>query len=611
MNTDNIKAVFENYLKADKTQYAILLNGSWGSGKTFFWKNNLAPLAEKNKFKTIYISLNGISKIEVLNHLLFIKLIPLLSKQENSIIKNATTFVTNLLNTASKKFLDTSLSDIFKDMSVDTFPFSNYVICFDDLERCQIPIKEVLGFINNYIEHKNLKTIILADERNIDNTQKAYDNIKEKVIGRVLNFELNIEDTLPQLFKKYEKDNANFHVFLTKQRHILTDMFTEYKQENLRIISFYLDILEHIFPCFKDIDEKYVQELILFSALVTFEFKKGNLISSEYNDFKDLDNIDEFMFIYELSKMNQSSKGKDSIETELSYSQKFYKMYLEGKNKNFYFYPSVFSYILSGYINLSELEKDVKNRYPEVISQEVQDFRKLLTAEFRSLTDDEFENLAKSVLQFTEEGKYTIYQYSQIADFFYHFSENKLISDTDEEIEAILIRGLSIAKSKKEIDDRAIENILHFKSEKEKIYKIQMTIKEIYDELKREQNVENSKELIDSLLENDVTSLRTVFKKYQLSKDLFQHIDNKLLFETIVKSSNGQITEFTLLLGSRYNSSNIGDFLNEDLECLKTLKINLKEYLGINNIILKLKGFVLNGLIVELDNVCHRLEGTK
>ena len=371
------------------------------------------------------------------------------------------------------------------------------------------------------------------------------------------------------------------------------------------------DILENIFPCFKDIDEKYVQELIFFSALISFEFKKGNLISSDYNNPRGLDSIDEYLFTYEFSKMIHSQKEKDSVEIERTYSQKFFQTYLEKRDKIYFYYPSVFSYILSGYIDLSELKKEIENKYPEIPSQEVQDFRKLLTAEFRSLTDDEFEYLAKSVLQFTEEGKYTIYQYSQIADFFYHFSENKLIYYTDEEIEAILIRGLSIAKSKKEIDDRAIENILHFKSEKEKIYKIQMTIKEIYDELKREQNVENSKELIDSLLENDITSLRTVFKKYQLSKDLFQHIDNKLLFETIVKSSNGQITEFTLLLGSRYNSSNIGDFLNEDFECLKTLKINLKEYLDISDNILKLKDFILNSLTVELDDICHRLKGTK
>lgn len=30
-----------NYIESDKTSYAILLNGKWGSGKTYFWKNVL------------------------------------------------------------------------------------------------------------------------------------------------------------------------------------------------------------------------------------------------------------------------------------------------------------------------------------------------------------------------------------------------------------------------------------------------------------------------------------------------------------------------------------------------------------------------------------------
>ena len=242
MNINNIKTVFEDYLKADKTQYAILLNGTWGCGKTFFWKHDLEQIAISKKFKTIYISLNGVSKIDALEQLLFIKLLPFISNQENTKTKNVTIFLTNIINYASKTFGKVSLTDFTKGLSVDFFDFSKYVICFDDLERCQISVKEILGFINNYVEHKNLKTIILADETNIIITQEGYDNIKEKVIGRVLNFELNIEETIPQLFKKYEKDKVDFYAFLIKQRQTLIDLSIEYKQNNLRIIAFYLDI---------------------------------------------------------------------------------------------------------------------------------------------------------------------------------------------------------------------------------------------------------------------------------------------------------------------------------------------------------------------------------
>lgn len=163
-----------------------MLNGSWGCGKTYFWKYTLEEIANKNGFKTIYVSLNGISKIEDIDHQFFIKLVPFLSNQENNVIKNATKFLGNAVNKLSTRYLNISLSEIFKGVSIDTFNFSKYIVCFDDLERCQIPVKEVLGFINNLVEHKNLKTIILARELEIDESN-GYERIKEKVVGRNLN----------------------------------------------------------------------------------------------------------------------------------------------------------------------------------------------------------------------------------------------------------------------------------------------------------------------------------------------------------------------------------------------------------------------------------------
>lgn len=216
MNTEHIEKIFTDYIKTEYTQYALLINGSWGCGKTHFWKYDLARIAKDISFKPIYISLNGISKIEALEHLLFLRLIPFIGKQENTILTNTTTVVRNIFNQASKVFLKTTLTDIFKDVSVDSFNFSKYVICFDDLERCQVPIKEVLGFINNFVEHKNLKTVILADQPKIDKV--GYDNIKEKVIGRELKFELNIALTLPNLFDKYKTANTCFYNFLVAQK---------------------------------------------------------------------------------------------------------------------------------------------------------------------------------------------------------------------------------------------------------------------------------------------------------------------------------------------------------------------------------------------------------
>ena len=48
------------YLETPKTDYAVLLNGRWGSGKTYFVRNSMIPLAKELGLTPIYISLYGI-----------------------------------------------------------------------------------------------------------------------------------------------------------------------------------------------------------------------------------------------------------------------------------------------------------------------------------------------------------------------------------------------------------------------------------------------------------------------------------------------------------------------------------------------------------------------
>lgn len=608
MTTEHIEQIFTDYIKTDKTQYAILLNGSWGCGKTYFWKYTLEKIAKSNDFKTIYVSLNGISKIDDLDHQLFIKLLPFISNQENKAVKNATTFVGNILNKISSHYLKSSLSDIFKGVSIDTFNFSKYIVCFDDLERCQIPVKEVLGFINNLVEHKNLKTIILAHEPEIDKSN-GYKRIKEKVVGRDLKFELDILSTLPNLFDKF-KSNTDFHSFLTTQNNFITEILLEYKQDNLRIIAFYLDTLERVFPAFKNVEATYIQEIILFSAIIAIEYKSGGLTSADYNDFKGIDEINEYYYSLNIARAMKKSE-KEEAERVKSYGEIFYEKYLDKKVKTYFFYPSIYSYILSGYFNQKDLENEIKKRYPEVISKEVQDFRALLHYKFRALSDDEFKRLTKDVLQHAKEGKYFIYDYVQIANFFYFFSNSKMITESKEDIDKILFEGLDIAKARKQINDRVLENLLHFGDDNPDVTIIKKHIKEIHYEIKKDDYVANSNELIDCLINKDEIALAEVFKKHEVEKEIFQYADDKTLLETLLKISNKQLFNFTELLNHRYRSVNIGEFLFEDAEFLSKINIGLSKYLDEKDNIEQPKKFLLATLETTLTQIIEHLNNTR
>ncbi|MEP1489722.1 MAG: P-loop NTPase fold protein [Algibacter sp.] len=56
-----IESIFEDYLNKEKTNYALLISGKWGSGKTYLWKNVLDKKATEKDFKPVYVSLNGIN----------------------------------------------------------------------------------------------------------------------------------------------------------------------------------------------------------------------------------------------------------------------------------------------------------------------------------------------------------------------------------------------------------------------------------------------------------------------------------------------------------------------------------------------------------------------
>ena len=143
-----------------------------------------------------------------------------------------------------------------------------------------------------YKWYKNLKCLILADAIKIDDNAQ-YLKIKEKVIGRELNYEPELEKVLPTLYKTYTSEDAYF-TFLKQNKDYIYGIFFEYEEYNLRIISFFLDSLFKIYGSLKDVASEFQEEVILFTALISIEFKRGHLKSDESNDFNGLENTSYF-----------------------------------------------------------------------------------------------------------------------------------------------------------------------------------------------------------------------------------------------------------------------------------------------------------------------------
>jgi hypothetical protein len=601
MESKYIEEVVKDFLTTKETNFAILINGSWGSGKTHFWKNKLSKHCEKAQLKPIYLSLNGLNKIETLDYQLKIKLIPLLNKLAVKKSASLGKLAKNALFQLLKGKYNVDAESILKDVEIDLSDFSSKVICFDDLERCKIPLSEVLGYVNDFVEHKNLKVLFLSDESKIDTkNDENYNSIKEKVVGRVLSYKNNLIETLPLLFSKYEKTNNEFYNFLIEKEPLIYDYLLEFKEENLRNISFYLECLSKCFTSFKE-HLDYTDEVIYFTLVFTIEFKSGILTSNDYTDFKGYDDINSSLTAYNFSKPNNDD---EKPKTRLGV---FHEKYIKKDRLRYNFYPSIYQFILTGYLNTENFNLELESRHPVQIPEHIKAYSKLLDYKFRHLKNVEFQELFELVFENAKEGKYSIYEYYRISIFFNFFSDNKLIEQTVAENQKTLLKGIKKAGLRQKINERQYESVFHFRKKDEGDEIIVQAIKDTHDLINTKRDARRTNKLIEALIINNLLLVKKIFQDYNLQKELFRFIEPTKLFKTLLSVENVTIVEFKHQLESRYNSVNIKDFLSQDFDFLAQLNTLITEKFHEKEVY-QVQGLIFRELSKSIEEICENLK---
>ena len=59
------------------------------------------------------------------------------------------------------------------------FSTDDKILCFDDLERANVDVIDFLGYINNFVEHDHIKTIIICNEKELS-TKIKNSNVEMK-----------------------------------------------------------------------------------------------------------------------------------------------------------------------------------------------------------------------------------------------------------------------------------------------------------------------------------------------------------------------------------------------------------------------------------------------
>ncbi|WP_146136822.1 hypothetical protein [Marinobacter shengliensis] len=244
MSLDVIKTQMRHFL-ASKEEEVLAIRGDWGVGKTFTWDQTLREaqaLKQSGEDPNAiglnyyaYVSLFGVSSLQDLRtEIAFNKLNTIDLKHAEGVRKfqQASGKFLPKIVTQALKYAGVSAGTLVDTMfaSMSNSMIRNTIVCIDDFERCDIPEKETLGFINDLKCKRGCKVVLLLNEKQT----KDFKSYREKVIDYDLEFKLHPSETRQLL--KYEVDDGLID--------LVFDHCQKLKVTNLRIIIKTLKLLE-------------------------------------------------------------------------------------------------------------------------------------------------------------------------------------------------------------------------------------------------------------------------------------------------------------------------------------------------------------------------------
>ena len=203
MNEDIIRFLDE-YKDDPDPQYAVLLDGKWGCGKTFFIKSWLDTFQTENEdeLTPMYVSLFGVQTVKQINDTINGLLFPFMNSKVYKIGKTITKMVASAALRFNVDYDGDKKSDGTVDFKLDPLMDllndkkeelkGRRILIFDDLERANIGVKELYGYINRFVEHNRFKVIVVCNSTEITD-KETFNRFREKIIGRTFEIHSDID----------------------------------------------------------------------------------------------------------------------------------------------------------------------------------------------------------------------------------------------------------------------------------------------------------------------------------------------------------------------------------------------------------------------------------
>lgn len=617
MINDKLLDGLSNYVSSDD-QFAVMIDGPWGSGKTYFLKNTVIPYF-RNERKVVYFSMYGYESFEKLKSDLISRLFisslgngldetNAQSKVEDiaAITKEAVNAVNDKLS-AFRSLADTVENLVIKKQLRSQEHKLAPVLIIDDLERIsrEIHTSDVMGFLlTEVIEPYGYRVIIVGNSQEIKKDELNEFNLtREKVVSRIFPFTYDFSNVKQEFFQnskiEYLRDDCNW----------LMEILAEYirhdeRQLNLRTLEFILTTFELIDRKLEqywsiNIESKSYDTCIrrsIFANLfvIATEYRKGILTRENLFTINRLLNTRSFYFFHvkEDEKKTLAEEITDKYHSDENLSQVI--MYDNSVNEAIFngtFNAKIF---IENWIKLFKTQRRVSGLDR--------------IADFRNMNDEQLENLEYELLRSSQRPETSIGDILSIINYFVFLDQNGLYLCQEQYLPKLLDalkKNVAITLSEQNaLYDR--DNIAFMFSALVEDKDVLNQVQSILESAEAEKHRLSTEQLVKAIFDSDYKKVRDI-NESGLKINIFRSVidSEHLMGDVLTDHSRAQV--LTKYLRSEYiQISNSKDFHEGEISDISELILKVEKYMDAPSKIGKIDKFNLSELLKTLKEILSK-----
>ena len=581
---DLVESILD-YIRSDYTDYAVMLNGEWGSGKTHFWNNKIKKKIESmqlngKRYTTIYMSLYGISNLEEISKKIFMETTQLMDK-------NLRRFMNSKGQETIPEYAKTGI-DMANFFGVtqngnkldyaEFFATDDKVLCFDDLERANVDVIDILGYINNFVEHDHIKTIIICNEKELATKLKSsnlemktfiatylldkqnelnksdkpmvekiqdkiehvfdkandYERIKEKLIGETFEYAPKFDYIINGILMRYE-NNPELIRFLRENTGIIISTFNRSGTRNLRILKHALNdfkkIYEMVNKSYPNTSNRVMQTMLIFTIAVSFEIKAGKITKEKFINIKD---NEEYKSILVSSRI--------LMDNRQFYIKEFDQNYYYNFKSEYRFFKFIEYYVRTRIFDMKLFKENMDTIRNTVDTENLPSYKRLLTEEYWKISDNEFEAVIEDIIEDVKEGKIKLIDMVKIFAYFSYFSRKGLIKYDLKTLKSMFFNGMNISSLTSEYCSNIEEELgkIAIEEVEEDMEEILKHFHKLNDQLLDKMYREKAEEIM-KCIPMKMEQFYEKFDRECMKVPIFKYYDPFQLFQRISCASNEDI----------------------------------------------------------------------